>query len=402
MKKGIVLEVHDEHVTILTPEGEFLKSRKQKGQVVLGEEIVFFPLHRAETAKKGKLASALRGKWAIISVMTAIILALTLYPRYASNQVYAYVSVDVNPSIELGINKDMKVISMDAYNKEGEDILKQLKNWENQDITSVSSNIFDIFRQKGFLTENSEVLIASVLSNDTNSGWKTLMQNKITTISEKVQQDKVSITTLETTIEERSDALKEGISPGKYIQKEQKTELVDSEDTSKSEPAPTMPLNQKPLEIKHTNANEEKSGPPSFVVIKKSEKEAEKNERKEWQEQQKIDKKENRADWKQEKKEWKTDREEQREDRKQKGKEHREDRKQKGKEHREDQKQQNEENRADWKQDNRGNKGKDSGNNRNDKEKNGPPSHAKPNGKHDHHNSNKGKKNHEDKRGNDR
>ncbi|TYS61188.1 anti-sigma factor domain-containing protein [Sutcliffiella horikoshii] len=380
MKKGIVLEVHDEHVTILTPEGEFLKSRKQKGQVALGEEIVFFPLHRAETAKKGKWASALGGKWAIISVMTAIILALTLYPRYASNQVYAYVSVDVNPSIELGINKDMKVISMDAYNKEGEDILKQLKNWENQDITSVSSKIFDIFRQKGFLTENSEVLIASVLANETNSGWKTLMQNKITSISEKVQQDKVSITTLETTIEERSDALKQGISPGKYIQKEQETELVDSEDTSKTEPAPTMPLNQKPLEIKHTNAKEEKSGPPSFVEIKKSEKEAEKIESKEWQEQQKIDKKERQEDWKQEKKEWKIER----------------------KENREDKKQQREESRADWKQDNRGKKGKDNGNNRSDKEKKGPPSHAKPNGKHEHGDSNKGKKNHDDKRGNNR
>jgi len=391
VKKGIVLEVHDEHVTILTPEGEFLKSRKQKGQVALGEEIVFFPLHRAETAKKGKIASALRGKWAIISVMTAIILALTLYPRYASNQVYAYVSVDVNPSIELGINKDMKVISMDAYNKEGKDIIKQLKNWENEDITNVSSKIFDIFRQKGFLTENTEVLIASVLSHETNSGWKTLMQNKITTISEKVQQDKVSITTLETTIEERSDALKEGISPGKYIQKEQKTELVDSEDTSKSEPAPTMPLNHKPLEIKHVNAKEEKSGPPSFVEIKKSEKEAEKNERKEWREQHKLEEKEHQEDWKKEKKEWKEEREEKREDRKQKGKEQREDKNQI-----------KEENRADGKQDNRGNKEKDNENHRSDKEKKGPPPHAKPNGKHDQNDSNKGKKNHNDKRGNDR
>ena len=397
-----MLEVHDEHVTILTPEGEFLKSRKQKGQVALGEEIVFFPLHRAETAKKRRIASALRGKWAIISVMTALILAFSLYPKYASNQVYAYVSVDVNPSIELGINKDMKVISMDAYNKEGEDILKQLENWENQDIANVSSKIFDIFRQKGFLTENSEVLIASVLTNETNSGWKTLMQNKITTISEKVEDDKISITTLETTIQERSDALKEGISPGKYIQKEQNTELVDSEDTSKSEPAPTMPLNQQPLEIKQTNVKEEKSGPPSFVEIKKSEKEAEKNERKEWQEQQRIDKKERQEDWKQEKKEWKKEREEQREDRKQKGKEHREDQKQKGKEHREDQKQQKEENRADWKKDNRGNKGNDNGNKRPDKEKKGPPSHAKPKGKHDQNDSNKGKKNHDDKRGNER
>ncbi|TYS70997.1 anti-sigma factor domain-containing protein [Sutcliffiella horikoshii] len=331
MKKGIVLEVHDEHVTILTPEGEFLKSRKQKGQVDLGEEIVFFPLHRTETAKKGKLTLGLRGKWVLISVMTAIILAFSLYPKYASNQVYAYVSVDVNPSIELGINKDMKVISMEAYNKEGEDIINQLENWEKQDIASVSSQIFDAFRQKGFLTENSEVLIASVLSHETNSDWKTLMQNKITTISEKVQEDKVSITTLETTIEERSDALKEGISPGKYIQKEQKTELVDNEDTSKSEPVPTMPLNQKPLEIKHTNAKEEKSGPPSFVEIKKSEKEAVKKEREEWQEQ----KKDRQEDRKKEQEDRKIEREQKQEDRKEKRKEEREVRKEKQEERKE-------------------------------------------------------------------
>ncbi|WP_060666248.1 anti-sigma factor domain-containing protein [Bacillus sp. CHD6a] len=339
MKKGIVLEVHDEHVTILTPEGEFLKSRKQKGHVDLGEEIVFFPLHRAETGKKVKLTWGLRGKWALISVMTALLLAFTLYPKYANNQVYAYVSVDVNPSIELGINKDMKVISMEAYNKEGEDIINQLKDWEKQDISNVSSQIFDVFRQKGFLTENSEVLIASVLSNETNSSWKTLMQDKITTISEKVQDDKVSITTLETTIEERSDALKEGISPGKYIQKEQKTELVDTEDTSKSQPAPTIPLNQKPLEIKHTNAKEEKNGPSNFVEIKKSEKEADKYERKEWQEHQKLEKQERQEDRKNEQDDRKREREQKQEDRK----EIQEDRKEKREEKREEKKQAREE-----------------------------------------------------------
>jgi len=388
VKKGIVLEVHDEHVTILTPEGEFLKSRKQKGQVHLGEEIVFFPLHRAESAKKGRLALDLRGKWAIISVMTAIILAFTLYPRYTSNQVYAYVSVDVNPSIELGINKDMKVISMDAYNEDGESIIKQMKDWEKQDITSVSSQIFDIFRQKGFLTENSEVLIASVLSNDTNSGWKTLMQNKITTISEKVQQDKVSITTLETTIKERADALKEGMSPGKYIQKEQKTELVESEDTSKTEPAPTMPLNQKSPEIEHANAKEEKSGPPSFVEIKKNEKEADKKERKDWQKQHQTEKKEQQEDWQKEKIEHKQERKEQRDDWQQKGKQEREERKEHNKEERTERKQET--------------GGKGNGKNKDDEEKKGSPPHAKPKDKPNHNESNKEKKNHDGKRGNDR
>ncbi|KMJ58234.1 hypothetical protein AB685_10000 [Bacillus sp. LL01] len=314
MKKGIVLEVHDEHVTILTPEGEFLKSRKQKGQIDLGEEIVFFPLHRAEVVREQKKTSVFRTKWAVIGVLTAIILAFSLYPKYASNQVYAYVSVDVNPSIELGVNKDMEVISMDAYNQEGEDIIKQLVDWEKKDLANVSSQIFDIFRQKGFLTENSEVLIASVVTNEDNIGWKALMQTKITTISEKVQQDKVSITTLETTIQERSDAIKEGMSPGKYIQKEKKTELVDNEDTSKTETVPSAPLNHKPLEVKHANAKDEKAGPPDFVVAKKKERQEDRSknkeqskeeikERKELKELRKEKKRELQQDRKQEKKE---------------------------------------------------------------------------------------------------
>ncbi|WP_339149750.1 MULTISPECIES: anti-sigma factor domain-containing protein [unclassified Sutcliffiella] len=312
MKKGIVLEVHDEHVTILTPEGEFLKSRKQKGQVDLGEEIVFFPLHRAEKERKGKLSSIFRAKWAVISVLTAIILAFSLYPKYTSNQVYAYVSVDVNPSVELGVNKDMKVISIEAYNEEGKDIIKQLVEWENKDLTKVSSQMFDIFREKGYLTENSEVLIASVLTHEKNEGWNSLMQSKITSISEKIQQDKVSITTLETTTQERSDAIKEGLSPGKYIQKEQKTDLVDSEDTSQTEIVPSIPMNHKPHNIKQVNSKEnfadelqvEKNMSKEAKELKEL-KEVRKEERKEHKEHRKQEQKEIREQQKQEHKELK-------------------------------------------------------------------------------------------------
>jgi hypothetical protein len=314
VKKGIVLEVHDEHVTILTPEGEFLKSRKQKGQVDLGEEIVFFPLHRAEKERKGKLSSIFRAKWAVISVLTAIILAFSLYPKYTSNQVYAYVSVDVNPSVELGVNKDMKVISIEAYNEEGKDIIKQLVEWENKDLTKVSSQMFDIFREKGYLTENSEVLIASVLTHEKNEGWNSLMQSKITSISEKIQQDKVSITTLETTTQERSDAIKEGLSPGKYIQKEQKTDLVDSEDTSQTEIVPATPMNHKPHNIKqvntkqnladelHVETNMSKEA-KELKEVRKEHKEHRKQEQKEIREQQKQEHKEIKEHQKQEKKE---------------------------------------------------------------------------------------------------
>jgi hypothetical protein len=289
VKKGIVLEVHDDHVTMLTPEGEFLQSRKQKGQVGIGEEIVFFPLHRAEKVKKGRLPSILRAKWAFVSLLTALVL-VSLYPMFASNQVYAYVSLDVNPSIELGLNKDMKVIYMDAYNEEGEQIIRNIKNWEKKELTVVSNQLFEMFRQHGYLNENSEVLIASTVTED-NKNWKEKMQAELTALSEKIQQDKVSVTTLESNVEKRIDAIKHGMSPGKYIQKEQKTELVEKEDTSKTEMVPSLPLKEKPANVKHVNAKNEENI-PSITVSDKTDHKVKKHDRKEQRKNEINEKKE--------------------------------------------------------------------------------------------------------------
>ncbi|MFC0273536.1 anti-sigma factor domain-containing protein [Metabacillus herbersteinensis] len=43
MKRGVVVEENDDFVTLLTPDGQFLKTRNKKGEYVLGEEITFFP-----------------------------------------------------------------------------------------------------------------------------------------------------------------------------------------------------------------------------------------------------------------------------------------------------------------------------------------------------------------------
>ena len=44
MKKGIVMEIDDAFLTLLTPEGEFLHARRQNQPYLIGEEIHFFPI----------------------------------------------------------------------------------------------------------------------------------------------------------------------------------------------------------------------------------------------------------------------------------------------------------------------------------------------------------------------
>ncbi|WP_078381319.1 anti-sigma factor domain-containing protein [Sutcliffiella halmapala] len=235
MKKGIVLEVHDDYVTMLTPEGEFLKSRKQKTQVGIGEEVIFFPLHTSREMKKRGLATFFKLRWAIVTVLTAAILLFSFYPKYMNNQVYAYVSLDVNPSIELSLNKKMQVVSIVGYNEEGKKLVKNLQNWENEGLMNVSTQILDIIRQQGYLTSGSEVIIASVLSNSDNLAWKKKIQTEILSISQTIQIDDISVTMIETTSEKRGEAIKLGISPGEFVQKEKNIELVDSDNTSKQD-----------------------------------------------------------------------------------------------------------------------------------------------------------------------
>ena len=53
MRKGTILEINDLYLTLLTPEGEFMRARKLQQEYQVGEEISFFP--ESSTTKTKKL-----------------------------------------------------------------------------------------------------------------------------------------------------------------------------------------------------------------------------------------------------------------------------------------------------------------------------------------------------------
>ena len=63
-------------------------------------------------------------KLAVAFVCLFFILGVGGYAVYQTP--ISYISIDVNPSIELSINRFGKVVSVSAYNQEGQDILKEL------------------------------------------------------------------------------------------------------------------------------------------------------------------------------------------------------------------------------------------------------------------------------------
>ncbi len=75
----------------------------------------------------------------------------------------SYISMDVNPSIELGVNRYGRVVAAEAYNQDGEDILGRF-SLKNKPYVQAVSNLLEDEAYRGYLTENA-TLVFTVISD---------------------------------------------------------------------------------------------------------------------------------------------------------------------------------------------------------------------------------------------
>ncbi|NLY10600.1 MAG: anti-sigma factor domain-containing protein [Firmicutes bacterium] len=118
--KGIVVEIAPKNkVVVMTFQGEFLRVKCTK-PVCVGEEIYFPYRTRSNTL--------------MYSVVAMIFLALVSAGLYGT-QFYIpggrlaayYITVDINPSVELTLNKHQRVIKVEGLNDDGKELLRNVK-----------------------------------------------------------------------------------------------------------------------------------------------------------------------------------------------------------------------------------------------------------------------------------
>ncbi len=219
MRKGVILEVNDRYVTLLTPEGEFLQTHKLKQTYEIGDEIHFFPI-QGEKRKHLKFWTGFKGKMMVL-VSSIVLVFFTFAPIYENMQVYAYMTIDVNPSIELGLNDHLEVISAEPYNKEGERILSGLGKWKGKDATQVAEQVLDEIEEQGYLKTEDSVLIATVKTDESKNSLDKELNAAITEIKETGEREELEFTVLTGTAEERETAIKEGVTTGVFKEKTQ-------------------------------------------------------------------------------------------------------------------------------------------------------------------------------------
>ncbi len=118
MRKGIVMEKGSDHVIVMTKDARFVKLNTKK-HAAIGEEIYFF---EEDLAIKRRPI----GRAAIAAVLAFfLILASVPFIGPYLTPVYAIVSVDINPSLELFLDQQEKVIRYRAFNERARDVLSR-------------------------------------------------------------------------------------------------------------------------------------------------------------------------------------------------------------------------------------------------------------------------------------
>ncbi|MBM7654197.1 anti-sigma-I factor RsgI family protein [Neobacillus cucumis] len=217
MKKGIIMEIGDAYLTLLTPEGEFLRSKKQNQIYNIGQEINFLPHVNVQKRKSLSLLKNIfvaRPVWAVLAAL--FIILGSFIPIYKDNKAYAYMSIDSNSSIELGVNKNMQVVELTGLNREGKATISELGEWKKEDVTKVTQEILAKINP----TENKQpVIISTVATKEQDEQSKKKLQMDINEIKAVASRKEIDLRVIKATKEERKKARNLGISTGKYKQR---------------------------------------------------------------------------------------------------------------------------------------------------------------------------------------
>ncbi|CAN7455438.1 anti-sigma factor domain-containing protein [Rossellomorea sp. LjRoot5] len=282
MKKGIIMEIKQDILVLMTPEGEFLTGRKQPDQqYAIGEEIPFFPVSLS-TAKSKPIY---KWNWRVsTSLLTVLVVIIALFSSTVlqNNRAYAYVSVDINPSMELTLNKDQQVLNIKPYNGDAKVLLKELSDWKNENVGEVTEKIFLLSEKLGYLKGIQKVFITSSFIDDSDPKRETELLDELNEFVEDYGTDhSTNIIMEETSREFREKASEKGMTAGSLIREtEQKdfdrtTEPVEKELNKEEKEVQEKEKQKKAIIDEKVKAAKQKVNPP----VKEKKQNAEKTQR---------------------------------------------------------------------------------------------------------------------------
>ncbi|WP_277818477.1 anti-sigma factor domain-containing protein [Bacillus sp. TL12] len=235
MNKGIVMDIKKHSVVVLTPDGEFITFKRKSHSYMIGEEISFN--EQEQRVPRFSIPSFLKPASLLVACFLCVFLFFYNQPE---EKVIAYVSVDINPSLEAGVTKDLRVIDLRACNDDGKRILKEMKRWKNEPLQDVVRTIVKQSQEDGYLTNDKQVMLTTVTKE---KSLERQLEKAMQELKKEYETKHVTVVYQSSTMQVRENAKKAGVSTGVYIKQE------NEKKKSLTPPAPPSNQEEHPQEI---------------------------------------------------------------------------------------------------------------------------------------------------------
>ncbi|HEX3031807.1 MAG TPA: anti-sigma factor domain-containing protein [Bacillota bacterium] len=216
--KGIVTKISGNKCIILTSDGDFQRVPLPSGPVKVGQEI------------SGRMSSGFTGlsRYATLAACLLLVIAgLFAIQLPASAEPAAYVSVDINPSLELAVDSAYKVIGFKALNEDAKRLMQDIE-YENKDVYQVLSMVLQKAVDLQYVAPSkSNLVVSSVVELNPKVHLDTVKLQKAVAQPLKTSKIKVSVLFFKANKAEHDKANDLRLSTGKYILSQENTASKD-------------------------------------------------------------------------------------------------------------------------------------------------------------------------------
>lgn len=211
MQKGIIMEVRKENSVVLSA-SKFYKI-KNKRDMAVGQEILFTE-EDVVTSHSSKRNVINMSRY--VAVVAALIMMLVFGATYHNNNIaiYTEVTMDINPSLQLSLNKKDEVVAVDALNDDG--TVFEMSEIIGATFEEAVDLLLYTAVEEGYVVEGTETHVVFSTIEMKQSGVdksKTLtaMIDAALSDDEEPILDNVTITVIKATPEQLEEAIETGL-----------------------------------------------------------------------------------------------------------------------------------------------------------------------------------------------
>lgn len=216
MLTGVVMEKDNNNIVVLTDSGEFRRVKIVGRMPEIGDEVKL-PVRTRRTwtmPRLGWIAAA--AAVLLFMLVSPLAIQLTQPPETA----VAWVSIDINPAIELTVSDREKVMVAQAYNRDGEKILARL-DVKGMKVKKAVSEITSMAHELGYMgkSKDNNVLISVAVKPTAGIDSNELKTALLASVNEVLQGDATLRGTVQVVgvpTELREKAVEKKITAGKY------------------------------------------------------------------------------------------------------------------------------------------------------------------------------------------